>query len=242
MFEQGYWRIGRIRGVPVRFHWTVPVGAFLFGRFEFVPAFWLAFILIVLVHELGHAAMVWRYRHRVMSIDVTGFGGLCRWSGQPSRFERAAIAWGGVLAQALLLVVALILLLTGVWTVVPGGGQLAGALIHTNLMIMVLNLVPLPPLDGAEAWRILGMVPDLFTRHRARRHGRALWQQVLQQPVPKRRVVRRRPSAPPEPGAPESGPRPAPPGGAGPVQRELADLLRDIGTEAGRARRGGDQN
>jgi hypothetical protein len=170
-----------------------------------------------------------------MSIDVTGFGGLCRWSGNPTRFERAAIAWGGVLAQGVLLVGAVALAFTGVWASVPGGNLLGGALIYTNLMIMGLNLIPLPPLDGAEAWPLLGMLPEAVGRWRARRHGRAVWQRVLQQPVPKRRVVRRREGS----GGDGGNGKPPP---AAPGQRELADLLRDIGDEARRARRGEDED
>jgi len=232
----------------LRFHWTVPVGALIFGRLAFVPAFWLAFVIIVLIHELGHAAMVQRYRHRVLSIDVTGFGGLCRWSGNPTRFERAAIAWGGVLAQGVLLAFALVIAFAGLWRFVPGGGQLAEALIYTNLTIMVLNLVPLRPLDGAEAWPIFGMLPDVRGRWRARRHGRDVWRQVMQQPVPKRRVVRPRNESGANgksPGSDGSGPSnggKARGNGGGPVPRELADLLREIGDEAGRARRGGDKD
>ena len=124
MLQNGYWTVGRVRGVPVRLHWTIPLGALLFGGGRFVPAFWFAFFLIVLVHEFGHALVVQYYRHRVVSIDVTGFGGLCHWSGSPTRFERAAIAWGGVLAQAVLLAAALLLAGFGVWALVPGGYSL----------------------------------------------------------------------------------------------------------------------
>ena len=40
----------------MRVHWTLPVGALVFGQGRFVPGFWLGFFLLVLVHELGHAA------------------------------------------------------------------------------------------------------------------------------------------------------------------------------------------
>jgi hypothetical protein len=131
-----------------------------------------------------------------------------------------------------------------VWGALPGGYQLGDALVYTNLMIMALNLVPLRPLDGAEAWPLLGMLPEIFGRWRTRRQGRALWQQIMQRPVPKRRVVRRRTSSPgddPSPGAPKSEPSRSRPGnGAGPANREIADLLRNVGDQAREARRRGD--
>src|SRR5688572_21328022 len=106
MFDRGFVNLGVWRRVPVRMHWTAPVGAFVFGGLQFAPAVWFAFLALVLVHELGHAYLVRRYGHHVMAIDVTGFGGLCRWFGSATTHERAAIAWGGVGAQALLLLVA----------------------------------------------------------------------------------------------------------------------------------------
>ncbi|MEZ4248025.1 MAG: hypothetical protein R3B99_07280 [Polyangiales bacterium] len=36
MFSTGFWTIGRYRGIPIRLHWSIPLGA-LFGRFAFVP-------------------------------------------------------------------------------------------------------------------------------------------------------------------------------------------------------------
>lgn len=154
MFETGYWKIGTFRGVPIRLHWSIPVGALIFSGFTFAPAFWLAFFLLIFLHELGHAAIVRRFGHRTLSIDITGFGGLCRWSGHATAFERSAIAWGGVLAQFAVLI--------GTLTVVtfisapthPYAAQVADVFIRTNLFLIALNLIPFPPLDGAEAWKV----------------------------------------------------------------------------------------
>ena len=57
-FEQGHLVLGRLRGAPVRVHWSAPIGAFVLGRLRYVPWFWLAFLVLVMVHELGHALMV----------------------------------------------------------------------------------------------------------------------------------------------------------------------------------------
>ena len=105
-FGGGYLAIGRWRGAPVRLHWTLPVGALVFGQGRFVPGFWLGFFLLVFVHELGHAVLVRRYGHRVVSIDIHALGGMCRWSGEPTAIDRSRIAWGGVLAQAVAFAVA----------------------------------------------------------------------------------------------------------------------------------------
>ena len=144
----------RWKGIPVRAHWTVPFGALFFTGFAFAPLAWLAFFSLILVHEAGHALLARRYGHHVVAIDLTGFGGLCRWSGYATDRQRAVIAWGGVIAQALLFAVtALVVLLVGS----PHGplAQVTDVFLRTNLWIMALNLLPFPPLDGAQAWSIL---------------------------------------------------------------------------------------
>jgi Zn-dependent protease len=157
MFRTGYLTVARLRGIPIRLHWSIPVGAFVFGRFQIVPGFWLGFFLLILIHELGHAALVRRYRLSVEAVDVHGLGGLCRYSGYPSDLERAVIAWGGVLAQAALLGVTWATL----WLLGPPttafGADLVYAFTTGNLIIGALNLLPVPPLDGAEAWKVFGL-------------------------------------------------------------------------------------
>ena len=164
MFRTGYLTVGRLRGIPIRLHWSIPVGAFVFGRFAFVPGFWLGFFLLVLLHELGHAVLVQRYRLHVEAVEVHGLGGVCRYSGYPSPLERSVIAWGGVLAQALLLFATL----ATVWLLgAPAstfGRELVSAFTMTNLVLIGLNLLPVPPLDGAEAWKV-------FAHWRVRRKG-----------------------------------------------------------------------
>jgi stage IV sporulation protein FB len=190
----GYLTLGRWRGAPVRAHWTLPVGALVFGQGRFVPGFWLGFFLLVLVHELGHAIMVRRERQRVVSIDIHALGGVCRWAGDPTivsgtlkgfpnppavvrgepsspaphaSIARAWIAWGGVIAQAIALV--------GAYAVLAAAGppervftaQLAAAFTSTNIWLIAINLIPVPPLDGAEAWKLPGL---LARRRRAARY------------------------------------------------------------------------
>src|ERR1700679_842642 len=101
MNERGYLRIGRFLGVPVRMHVLVPLGALVFSGFRLEPGSWLGFVLVVLLHEIGHALVVKHYGLTVEGIDLHAYGGVCRWSGEATRWERTAIAWGGVSIQAL---------------------------------------------------------------------------------------------------------------------------------------------
>jgi len=154
VFETGYLTIARWKGIPIRFHWSAPVGAFVFGRFSFVPGFWVAFLVLIVWHELGHAFLVRRSRLPVEAVEVHGLGGVCRYSGYPSPFERSVIAWGGVLAQGLLLAVTL-LVTTFLWQPTSAIGlQVVSAFTWTNLWLIGINLLPIPPLDGHEAWKV----------------------------------------------------------------------------------------
>lgn len=157
--EDGYLQLGSIRGVPIRLHWSTALGAAFFSRFQFAPAFWLGFVLLVLVHEVGHAFVAQRLGHQALAIEVTGFGGLCKWDARrASALHRSLVAWGGVFFQALLLIVAY------TYSAISGPpsslyeAQLLSVFTDTNLFLIGLNLLPFPPLDGAQAWDIIHQV------------------------------------------------------------------------------------
>jgi Zn-dependent protease len=162
----GWWTVGRFRGAPIRLHWTLPLGALAWSRFTFAPAMWLAFAALILIHELGHALLVVRFRLGLSEVALHGAGGYCRHERSGSRFEESAIAWGGVLAQLTLYI--------GVKLVELGLGpptRLATAqafyvFTSANLWLIAINLIPIEPLDGAKAWPLVGM---LLARARSRR-------------------------------------------------------------------------
>jgi stage IV sporulation protein FB len=171
-YAGGYLVLGRWGGAPVRAHWTVPVGAIVFGHLRFEPGFWLGFFLVTLIHELGHALVVRRYRCRVVSIDVHGLGGSCQWSGPVTAIGRAYIAWGGVAAQFLALGFTAIALSVLGAPPTRFDAQLVGAFTGTNVFLILINLIPVPPLDGAEAWKLPGLLWRR-NRRRARDRGQA---------------------------------------------------------------------
>lgn len=151
-FSNGYVTVGSWDGVPVRIHWTTPVAAFVLGAGHWAPRFWLAYALVVLTHEVGHALMVRRVGGAVASIDATGWGGHCEWSGDPTSFEDALVAGGGVLAHALLFVAVGLLYVVFGYPHSEWVREFIAALLGLNLFILLLNLLPIAPLDGARAW------------------------------------------------------------------------------------------
>jgi stage IV sporulation protein FB len=155
MFETGYLQIAKLRGAPVRIHWSVAIGVAMFTGLRFAPAAWLGFVLLVLAHELGHAAFVLLYRLEVVSVDVHGFGGVCRWHGVSTRWERAVIAWGGVLAQLAILVATYGLVFATGAPTSSFATEIVYVFTTTNLWLLLINLMPVSPLDGADAWTIV---------------------------------------------------------------------------------------
>lgn len=81
--------------------------------------------------------------------------------------QRASIAWGGVLGQLVVLLTTLLWAKSFDPASHPFVAQLVSAFTTTNVIMMLLNLLPIHPLDGAEAWRLF-RVGDLFRGGRDR--------------------------------------------------------------------------
>lgn len=163
LFAGGYFRLGSFRGAPVQVHFSFFIVAAFFCRLS--VARWISFFFLILFHELGHAVLVRARRLSVIAVEVNGLGGLCHYRGNASNFDGALIAWGGVWAQGLCY-----LLAAGVQDLLPGQlspflAELSGGFTTPNLSLMLLNLLPIRPLDGAEAWKLF---PLLWGRGRAR--------------------------------------------------------------------------
>lgn len=151
--------VGRAFGAPVRLHASLVLGVLLFTGFRIDPYAWFGFVVIVLVHELGHALLARRAQLKVREIVIHGFGGYCAHAPTRDPVVSSTIAWGGVLAQGVLGIATLIGLRLGL--ALPP--SLARALLVTNLYVGLVNLLPFASLDGASAWRLF---PALLARRR----------------------------------------------------------------------------
>ncbi len=158
-------------------HWSAPIGFLLFFGFQIRPVGWLILAMIILMHEWGHAVLVRRFRLVVYSIVLTGTGGECTWAGHATPSQRALIAWGGVLGQIPSLLVGLALS-----AILPAKApalvlEAMSTLVSVNVMLIAFNLLPIPGLDGWQAWRLFAPsnlkgfganVRRIFLRRRAR--------------------------------------------------------------------------
>ena len=156
------WRLGKWRGIPIFLHWTVLLGLpWFYYQTRSLSATLIsfaAFAMLLLAHELGHAIVATWRNVRVFKIQLYVIHGICEHDEPYYEQDDVLIAWGGVAAQFVLLVIALGVdpLLAAFSPFVHAAmWPLLRVFIDTNLLIIVLNLIPIAPLDGAKAWRVL---------------------------------------------------------------------------------------
>jgi len=176
------------RGVPVVLSWTVLLALPWFyyrqGSWHGMAIAFVAFFFLMLVHELGHAAVArWR-KVPVLGINLYVMHGLCRYEEPDRKSDDTWIAWGGVAAQAVLLLLALgasYLLESHAFTCFVYASPALHVLTVTNVFLILFNLVPLPPLDGARAWLAFPMIWKSFQRNRKlKRESRQIAADVIE--------------------------------------------------------------
>lgn len=160
--QSGYWKFGKWKGIPLYCHWTVllwmPWYWWVRGSLGWAVVTLLAYLALLLAHELGHAVVARARRVKVHAIRLFVLHGQCEHDEPYYERDDIFIAWGGVLAQMCVLTVAVAakhgarLLFPDVE---PFLAPILFVFIDANLVIAVINLVPVAPLDGHKAWRLL---------------------------------------------------------------------------------------
>ncbi|HEY6912348.1 MAG TPA: hypothetical protein VI356_23410 [Myxococcales bacterium] len=130
---------------PIRLHWSLPLGAFLFCAAQPHPLLLLGYALLIAAHVFGHLLATAGTRLRVSGVMLHALGGELLGEGEASGVRRSVIALSGVLAQLAVLIVALRVAMPA---------DLHDAFTRRNGVMLLLNLVPVRPLDGAQAWRL----------------------------------------------------------------------------------------
>jgi hypothetical protein len=152
VFQRGVFTLAKPRGVALQIHISALVAAAVLSVVE--PGFALGFFVVILLHEVGHAVLASALRLSPDVIQLHALGGECRYSGRVTPLRRSIVAWGGVLAQGLLLVCAMGYARLFGWPRSPFGLHFIESLIGWNLLILVMNLLPVPMLDGWLAWQL----------------------------------------------------------------------------------------
>lgn len=167
------WRIMQWRGVPIFLNWTVLIGLpwfyYRLGNLVDMAAAFVALLSLLLIHEMGHAAVAkWR-QVPVLEIRLFLLHGHCMHEVPEQKSDGVWIAWGGVAAQFALLVIAFAvskLLEAMAFELYLHAQPVLGVFIATNIFIMLFNLTPLPGLDGTKAWLAVPMLWKYWRRDR----------------------------------------------------------------------------
>jgi stage IV sporulation protein FB len=167
--------VAQIKGVNVYAHWTVLLvgAAMLLGaarnaRLTFVVL--ISYMSVLLIHECGHLIAAQRRRYAVQCIELYPIFGFTRFEIPQSRLDMCGIAWGGVIAQAVIGIPLVIWIAVVGYTQVEEINAALAILGVYNLCVAAFNLLPIPPLDGAVAWKL---IPALWERARYLRNKRS---------------------------------------------------------------------
>lgn len=131
-----------------------------------------AFIALMTIHEMGHAYFVRKYKHDLMEIRIYPILGACLYEYDERYTPETLIFAGGLLAQLVILAVWLAIIgfisIFGLnhlgYTIKP----LTNVFIDTNILLLILNSLPVPGLDGFELWkRFIMMIKMKFKKLRS---------------------------------------------------------------------------
>lgn len=178
MVRDGSLTLFRIRGIPIRAHWTffliVPYLAIAMtyqftsiaitagvapARLALPPAAWgillaLALFASIALHELAHAFVAVRFGARVRAITLMLVGGATQMSHSPTRpLHEALVASAGPLAS---LAIGAASAITYALAEPSPDGQMALFYLATvNITLALFNLLPAFPMDGGRVLRAI---------------------------------------------------------------------------------------
>ena len=159
-----------IRGVKVFAHWSVLLigTVILIGALEkplLAVTVLAAYYGVILIHECGHMFAAQRKGCAVWSIELYPIWGITRFSQPYSKYDQCVIAWGGVIAQAIVAAPILVWVETFGYTRFQAVNAILAIFGFFSLSVAVFNLLPIRPLDGSIAW---GLLPALIRRPRTK--------------------------------------------------------------------------
>ena len=172
-----FMRVMRVKSVDVNVHWSVLLVSLIIllnaGRKPVVTLIGLAAYLgLLLIHECGHLIAAQRRGSHVLEIRLYAIHGKCIFQTPWSRFDHCVIAWGGVIAQAIIAVPLLLWLFFFGYTRFAAVNAILVILGGYSMCVAAFNLLPISGLDGSIAW---GIIPEYLRRRRSRPKARSAW-------------------------------------------------------------------
>ena len=159
-------KVVQIRGVDTYIHWSVfVIAALMLMNVRSRPGMTLvglaSYLSVLLIHEIGHLIAAQRFGCKVNSIKLYPIFGVTCFEIPWTRLDHCIIAWGGVLAQAVVAIPLVLWVSFFGYTPIQAINAIFAILGYFSLGVAVFNLIPVPPLDGATAW---GLLPALLAR------------------------------------------------------------------------------
>lgn len=166
------YQIGKFLGAPINLHVSVALAFvyFMLTRSYLDGAIMATcFLLLMLIHEMGHAWFVKKYGHELIEIKLFPIHGHCSYR-YDSRFEPETLIYaGGLIAQILVLILflALVVLLDflGLFSILRSIEPATNVFTKLNVFIIIFNSLPFPGLDGFYLWkRLYGILTGNFRK------------------------------------------------------------------------------
>lgn len=160
----------QIRRVRVFVHWSVFLLAAII-LFEAREAPRVAFAVVcsyfgvLLLHECGHLVAAQQKGCQVWSVELYPFWGITRYDEPYSQRDHCVIAWAGVVAQMIVAIPLVAWVERFGFTHHQTVNMVLSIFGFYSFFVAGFNLLPVVPLDGAVAWRLL---PTLFRSHARR--------------------------------------------------------------------------
>jgi Zn-dependent protease len=155
-------KLFNIFGKPVYFHWPI-VFVFLYFALKHkgidIALGAISYLLLLLVHEIGHAYYVNKLGYKLSYISIYPIHGSCHFLYDPNFPIHPLISAGGLIFQAALLVL---------WVAILGVLDVLGfdryiymlnpvthAFVLLNVITLIINSLPMQGLDGHTLWPVL---------------------------------------------------------------------------------------
>lgn len=161
---KGYLKLFPFKAMPIFIHWFVPVAGLMISAYvgfnwEEALYYGIAFVVLITVHELGHALTARALGHKVYAIYISFSGGYCTYDKPENIRDELWITSAGVLAQVVLLILTLLYTEysrppTSLFVI-----SITQIFIILNFIFIIISIVPHKGLDGTGSdgymfWKI----------------------------------------------------------------------------------------
>jgi ATP-dependent Clp protease adapter protein ClpS len=162
--QSGYLKVGTARGIAVYVHWSFAAGGVLVSLLGHADPvqwiyFYLAYTILILLHEGGHVAAARLLGLKVFAIEISGTGGLCRIE-RPRHVRHSVFVYSaGLLAQIFVFLLTLGYIKVFDWPKTAAGLAIAITFTLVNIILFVANLFPQKGTralgtDGYVLWKL----------------------------------------------------------------------------------------